>query len=197
MPFVASIIGEGGSGGAIAIAAGNTVLMLEHAIYSVIPPEGCSAILWRDGKHAAEAAEALRLTAQNLLRLRVIEFDRVDPWPRGEAIAAFPLLAGKFARKHPNLGSFRRVNGAISYCPNCLFEQIPLLGGTAEFFGASSGIFQGEQRNCRGIRPFDQGNFVSSLAQVLLIEPRQLGYGVMASPARVASARSSAKPSRA
>src|SRR5262252_1206345 len=125
VPLIASVIGEGGSGGAIAIAAGNTVLMLEHAIYSVIPPEGCSAILWRDGKHAAEAAEALRLTAQNLLRLRVIEFDRVDPWPRGEAIAAFPLLAGKFARKHPNLGSFRRVNGAISYCPNCLFEQIP------------------------------------------------------------------------
>ena len=83
MPFVASIIGEGGSGGAIAIAAGNTVLMLEHAIYSVIPPEGCSAILWRDGEHAAEAAEALRLTAQDLLRLGVI--DRVVEEPLGGA----------------------------------------------------------------------------------------------------------------
>jgi acetyl-CoA carboxylase carboxyl transferase subunit alpha len=83
VPFVASIIGEGGSGGAIALAAGNTVLMLEHAIYSVIPPEGCSAILWRDGDHAPEAAEALRLTAQDLLRLGVI--DRIVPEPLGGA----------------------------------------------------------------------------------------------------------------
>ena len=83
VPFVASIIGEGGSGGAIAMAAGNTVLMLEHAIYSVIPPEGCSAILWRDGEHAPEAAEALRLTAQDLLRLGVI--DRVVEEPLGGA----------------------------------------------------------------------------------------------------------------
>jgi acetyl-CoA carboxylase carboxyl transferase subunit alpha len=83
VPFVASIIGEGGSGGAIALAAGNTVLMLEHAIYSVIPPEGCSAILWRDGEHAPEAAEALRLTAQDLLRLGVI--DRIVAEPLGGA----------------------------------------------------------------------------------------------------------------
>ena len=83
VPFVASIIGEGGSGGAIAMAAGNTVLMLEHAIYSVIPPEGCSAILWRDGEHAPEAAEALRLTAQDLLRLGVI--DRIVEEPLGGA----------------------------------------------------------------------------------------------------------------
>ena len=83
VPFVASIVGEGGSGGAIALAAGNTVLMLEHAIYSVIPPEGCSAILWRDGEHAPEAAEALRLTAQDLLRLGVI--DRIVAEPLGGA----------------------------------------------------------------------------------------------------------------
>ena len=79
VPFVASIIGEGGSGGAIALAAGNTVLMLEHAIYSVIPPEGCSAILWRDGEHAPEAAEALRLTAQDLLQLGVIDRSVEEP----------------------------------------------------------------------------------------------------------------------
>jgi acetyl-CoA carboxylase carboxyl transferase subunit alpha len=83
VPLVASIIGEGGSGGAIALAAGNTVLMLEHAVYSVITPEGCSAILWRDGGHAQEAAEALRLTAQDLLRLGVV--DRVVPEPLGGA----------------------------------------------------------------------------------------------------------------
>ena len=83
VPLVAAIIGEGGSGGAIALAAGNTVLMLEHAIYSVISPEGCASILWRDGGHAQDAAEALRLTAQDLLRLGVI--DRVVPEPLGGA----------------------------------------------------------------------------------------------------------------
>ena len=83
VPLVASIIGEGGSGGAIALAAGNAVLMLEHAIYSVIPPEGCSAILWRDGGHAQEAAEALRLTAQDLLKFGVV--DHIVPEPLGGA----------------------------------------------------------------------------------------------------------------
>ena len=83
VPLVASVIGEGGSGGAIALAAGNAVLMLEHAIYSVITPEGCSAILWRDGEHTEEAAAALRLTAQDLLRLGVV--DRIVPEPLGGA----------------------------------------------------------------------------------------------------------------
>src|SRR6516225_6706057 len=83
VPFVAVVNGEGGSGGAIALAAGNTVLMLEHAVYSVIPPEGCSAILWRDGEHTQEAAEALRLTAQDLLRLGVV--DQIVPEPLGGA----------------------------------------------------------------------------------------------------------------
>src|SRR5690606_37926773 len=86
-------IGEGGSGGAIAIAAANAVVMLEHAVYSVISPEGCSSILWRSAENAQEAAEALKLTAQDLLKLGVI--DAVVPEPlggahrqRGEAIAA-------------------------------------------------------------------------------------------------------------
>src|SRR5262249_14705726 len=83
VPIVAAVIGEGGSGGAIALAAGNTVLMLEHAIYSVISPEGCATILWRDGEHAQEAAEALRLTAQDLQRLGVV--DRIVPEPLGGA----------------------------------------------------------------------------------------------------------------
>jgi acetyl-CoA carboxylase carboxyl transferase subunit alpha len=83
VPLVAAIIGEGGSGGAIALAAGNTMLMLEHAIYSVISPEGCASILWRDGEHAHEAAEALRLTAQDLLRLGIV--DRIVPEPTGGA----------------------------------------------------------------------------------------------------------------
>jgi acetyl-CoA carboxylase carboxyl transferase subunit alpha len=73
VPVIAAVIGEGGSGGAIALAAGNCVLMLEHAIYSVISPEGCASILWRNGENAKDAAEALRLTAQEMLHLGVID----------------------------------------------------------------------------------------------------------------------------
>ncbi|MBI4967371.1 MAG: acetyl-CoA carboxylase carboxyltransferase subunit alpha [Rhodospirillales bacterium] len=83
VPFVATVIGEGGSGGAIALATGNAVLMLEHAIYSVISPEGCASILWRSGDQAKEAAEALKLTAQDLHRLGVI--DAIVPEPLGGA----------------------------------------------------------------------------------------------------------------
>ncbi|MDE2230068.1 MAG: acetyl-CoA carboxylase carboxyltransferase subunit alpha [Alphaproteobacteria bacterium] len=83
VPLIATVIGEGGSGGAIALAAGNVVLMLEHAIYSVISPEGCASILWRSGENARDAAEALRLTAQDLLRLNVI--DAIVPEPLGGA----------------------------------------------------------------------------------------------------------------
>src|SRR5215471_14223794 len=73
VPVVSAIIGEGGSGGAIALAAANTVLMLEHAVYSVISPEGCASILWRDSAHAPQAADALKLTAPELLRLGVVD----------------------------------------------------------------------------------------------------------------------------
>ena len=83
VPLVATIIGEGGSGAAVALATGNSVLMLEHSIYSVISPEGCASILWRSGDQAAVAAEALRLTAQDLLKLGVI--DRIVPEPVGGA----------------------------------------------------------------------------------------------------------------
>ncbi len=83
VPLIATIIGEGGSGGAIALAAGDRVLMLEHAIYSVISPEGCASILWRDATQAPTAAEALRLTAEDLLRLKLI--DTLIPEPMGGA----------------------------------------------------------------------------------------------------------------
>ena len=83
VPLVSVIIGEGGSGGAIALAAGNVILMLEHSIYSVISPEGCAGILWRSGDQAQEAADALRLTAQDLKRLGVI--DGIIPEPLGGA----------------------------------------------------------------------------------------------------------------
>ena len=83
VPLVAAIVGEGGSGGAIAIAAANRVLMLEHSVYSVISPEGCASILWRTGEKAAEAAEAMRITAADLQQLGVIE--RIVPEPVGGA----------------------------------------------------------------------------------------------------------------
>jgi acetyl-CoA carboxylase carboxyl transferase subunit alpha len=83
VPFVATIIGEGGSGGAIALAAADRVLMLEHSIYSVISPEGCASILWRDQAQAATAAEALKLTAEDLRRLNLV--DAVVPEPLGGA----------------------------------------------------------------------------------------------------------------
>jgi acetyl-CoA carboxylase carboxyl transferase subunit alpha len=79
VPLIATIIGEGGSGGAIALAAGNVVLMYEHAIYSVISPEGCASILWRDAAQAPVAAEAMRITAQDLKKLGLIDEIVAEP----------------------------------------------------------------------------------------------------------------------
>jgi acetyl-CoA carboxylase carboxyl transferase subunit alpha len=111
VPLVAAIVGEGGSGGAIALAAANTVLMLEHAVYSVISPEGCASILWRDAAYAADAAGALRLTAQDLLRLGII--DRVVAEPLG--------------------GAHRRPAEAITALGAALAEALqPLLGRDGE-----------------------------------------------------------------
>ena len=83
VPLVSVIIGEGGSGGAVAFATADRLAMLEHSIYSVISPEGCASILWKDSEKMREAAEALRLTAQDLLALGVV--DTVVPEPRGGA----------------------------------------------------------------------------------------------------------------
>ena len=82
-PIVVAITGEGGSGGALGIAVGDRVLMMEYAIYSVIPPEGCAAILWRDAERREEAAAALKLTARDLLALGVV--DEIVPEPPGGA----------------------------------------------------------------------------------------------------------------
>src|SRR6185503_7535694 len=83
VPIIATITGEGGSGGALAIGVGDRVNMLEYSIYSVIAPESCSAILWRDQEHAAEAAEALRLTPEDLKQFGLI--DEIIPEPEGGA----------------------------------------------------------------------------------------------------------------
>ena len=83
VPLISIIIGEGGSGGAIALASANHVLMLEHSVYSVISPEGCASILWRDTNKAQDAAEAMRITAEDMLRLGII--DTIIPEPIGGA----------------------------------------------------------------------------------------------------------------
>ena len=84
-PMIATITGEGGSGGAIALAAANRVLMLEHSIYSVISPEGAASILWRDGSRAKDAAAAMKITAPDLMGLGIV--DRTIPEPQGGAHA--------------------------------------------------------------------------------------------------------------
>jgi acetyl-CoA carboxylase carboxyl transferase subunit alpha len=101
VPIVACVIGEGGSGGALGIGVADQVLILENAYYSVISPEACSAILWKDRKHAAEAAEALKLTAEDLKKLGVI--DEVVAEPEGGAHRDHDLAAA-------NLGSALRRN---------------------------------------------------------------------------------------
>lgn len=83
VPMVATIVGEGGSGGAVALASAERVLMFEHAVYSVISPEGCASILWRTAEKAPDAAEAMKVTAQQLLQLKII--DRIVTEPKGGA----------------------------------------------------------------------------------------------------------------
>ena len=83
VPTIAIIIGEGGSGGAIALASSNKVIMLQNAIYSVISPEGCATILWRDPKKTLEAATAMKMSSSDLLKLNII--DEIIPEPVGGA----------------------------------------------------------------------------------------------------------------
>ena len=110
VPLVAAVVGEGGSGGAVAIAAANRVLMFEHAVYSVISPEGCASILWRTADRAADAAEAMRITAEDLKNLGII--DRVVPEPLGGAqrdhAQAIDALKAAIVEELDELGSLSR-----------------------------------------------------------------------------------------
>ena len=101
VPIIATVVGEGGSGGALGIGVADCVLILENAYYSVISPEACSAILWKDRKHAPEAAEALKLTSHDLIRLGVV--DEIVPEPEGGAHRDHDLAAA-------NLGAALRRN---------------------------------------------------------------------------------------
>ncbi|GIW02020.1 acetyl-CoA carboxylase carboxyltransferase subunit alpha [Roseiflexus sp.] len=100
-PIIACVIGEGGSGGALAIGVGDRILMLEHAIYSVASPEAAASIIWRDAAKAPDAARAMRITAQDLLELGII--DEIVPEPPGGAhtdMAAMVATMGDYLRRH-------------------------------------------------------------------------------------------------
>jgi acetyl-CoA carboxylase carboxyl transferase subunit alpha len=96
VPMIACIVGEGGSGGAVALAAADRVLMLEYAVYSVISPEGCASILWRTGDKAADAAQAMKMTADDLKALRII--DRIVKEPMGGAHRDHALAAASLGK---------------------------------------------------------------------------------------------------
>ncbi|NGZ27956.1 MAG: acetyl-CoA carboxylase carboxyl transferase subunit alpha, partial [Magnetococcales bacterium] len=106
VPIICVVIGEGGSGGALAIGLGNRVLMMQYAIYSVISPEGCASILWKDSAKADLAAEALRLTAEEVLTHKVV--DGVIPEPVGGAHRN-PAKASDLLREHL-LGHLRELS---------------------------------------------------------------------------------------
>jgi acetyl-CoA carboxylase carboxyl transferase subunit alpha len=126
VPMVAAIVGEGGSGGAVALASAERVLMFEHAVYSVISPEGCASILWRTAEKAPEAAEAMKVTAQHLKRLKVI--DRIVKEPVGGAHRD-PIKSAKA------LGNAigEELDGLIGTAPDALIarreERFLQLGG--------------------------------------------------------------------
>ena len=109
VPTIAIVIGEGGSGGAIALASSNKVLMLENAIYSVISPEGCATILWRDPKKMLDAAKAMKLSAKDLLELEII--DEIIPEPSGGAHRDKDLILENVRNAlNKNLGNFKQMS---------------------------------------------------------------------------------------
>ena len=129
VPIIAAVIGEGGSGGALGIGVADHVLILENAYYSVISPEACSAILWRDRKHAAEAAEALKLTAQDLLKLDVV--DEIVPEPEGGAHRDHETAATKLGHAlRENLARLRKLS--IEELVRKRYEKFRALGSFAE-----------------------------------------------------------------
>ncbi len=110
IPVISVVIGEGGSGGALAIGVANRILMMENAIYSVISPEGCAAILWRDGSKGPLAAETLKPTAQDLYALKVIDEIAAEPFggAHRDWVAAFETVSSVIAR---HLSELQQVSG--------------------------------------------------------------------------------------
>ena len=114
VPTIAIVIGEGGSGGAIALASSNKVLMLENAIYSVISPEGCATILWRDPKKMLDAAKAMKLSAKDLLELEII--DEIIPEPSGGAHRDKDLILENVRNTlNKNLENFKQMSPDVIF----------------------------------------------------------------------------------
>jgi acetyl-CoA carboxylase carboxyl transferase subunit alpha len=135
VPIIAAVVGEGGSGGALGIGVADRVLILENAYYSVISPEACSAILWRDRRHAAEAADALKLTAEDLLKLEVV--DEVVREPEGGAHRDYDSVATNIgtALRH----SLQRIcDTPIEELLTKRYEKFRRLGSFAEAKPAST-----------------------------------------------------------
>ncbi len=129
VPIIAAVIGEGGSGGALGIGVADRVLILENAYYSVISPEACSAILWRDRRHAAEAAEALKLTAKDLLKLGVV--DEIVPEPEGGAHRDYDVAAANLGvTLRGNLSRLRE--SPIDELLTARYQKFRALGNFAE-----------------------------------------------------------------
>src|SRR2546422_7882846 len=129
VPIVAAVIGEGGSGGALGIGVADHVLILENAYYSVISPEACSAILWKDRRHAPEAAEALKLTAQDLIRLNVV--DEIVDEPEGGAHRDYETAATNLGRAlRRNLEHLKATE--VDELLNKRYEKFRALGNFAE-----------------------------------------------------------------
>jgi len=129
VPIIATITGEGGSGGALAIGVGDRVNMLQYSIYSVIAPESCSAILWRDQQHAADAAEALKLTPEDLKKHHLI--DEIIPEPEGGAqndtVAMAKCLSGVLEKQLKEL----TAAGAADLL-NCRYKKFRAMGAFGE-----------------------------------------------------------------
>ena len=129
VPIIATITGEGGSGGALAIRVGDRVNMLEYSIYSVIAPESCSAILWKDQQHAAEAAEALKLTPEDLKRHQLI--DEIIPEPEGGAqndVAAMAKCAASVLERQLNELQTVKPDDLIA----CRYKKFRAMGAFGE-----------------------------------------------------------------
>ncbi len=117
VPVIVTVTGEGGSGGALAIAVGNRVLMMQYSVYAVISPEGCAAILWSDGSKGAQAAEALKLTAQDVDSLKTV-IDDIVPEPSGGAHQN-PVEAAATLKQY----LLKHLNELLEYSPEGLVEQ--------------------------------------------------------------------------
>jgi acetyl-CoA carboxylase carboxyl transferase subunit alpha len=146
-PIVVIVSGEGGSGGALGIAIGDRVLMQEFAVYSVIPPEGCAAILWRDANRKVEAAEALKITAEDLLRLNII--DEIVPEPVGGAHMdpkrAAELVDSSLERTLRELGTL-----PLESCVDRRYEKFRRMGSLGQAFTEDAvGAAEAEDRGPR------------------------------------------------